>query len=45
MQRALGGNKNAEAGAKNEELGVASSWWESKDMAEWGIWIYTPPGA
>ena len=35
----------SQAGAKNEELGVASSWWESRDMAEWGVWMYTPPGA
>ena len=28
----------SQAGAKNEELGVASSWWNSSDMAEWGVW-------
>ena len=29
----------SQAGAKNEELGVASAWWTSSDMAEWGMWI------
>ena len=28
----------SQAGARNEELGVASSWWDSPDMAEWGAW-------
>lgn len=29
----------SQAGAKNEELGVASAWWVSSGMAEWGMWI------
>lgn len=34
----------SQAGAKNEELGVAGNppWWTSKDMAEWGIWVHDP---
>lgn len=30
----------SQAGAKNEELGLASHWWEMKEMAEWGIWVH-----
>ena len=30
----------SQAGAKNEELGLAGGWWEMKDMAEWGIWVH-----
>jgi hypothetical protein len=32
----------SQAGGKNVELDVATSWWTSPDMAEWGIWIHDP---
>lgn len=32
----------SQAGARNEELGVAKPWWLSPDMAEWGVWIHDP---
>lgn len=32
----------SQAGARNEELGVAKPWWLSSDMAEWGVWIHDP---
>lgn len=32
----------SQAGARNERLAVASPWWSSADMAEWGLWIHDP---
>lgn len=29
----------SQAGAKNEVRALAGSWWDMKEMAEWGIWI------
>jgi hypothetical protein len=33
----------SQAGARNQELGIATSWWTSPDMAEWGAWYQDLP--